>query len=458
MAANMANLPEFTGVGDTQTTVHEVSQSNVDFFDGVKPVPEVIIGRHTQFIPTSTDIDYDYGPVQFEIKNAGQHYLDFSTVRLKGKFQVLKADGAKMIGADDVAIINNFPHALWDSIDVTVDGVLQTELTTSRYGYKAYIEQLLSYNQQSEGHMKPLSLWHMDTPGKYEVAKTDENTGYKARKELISLSKPVHFNVPLLIDFLSINKLFPNCKSIVFTLHKQRPEFLLHAPDATKQYKIKFIRLELKTDKVTLHPNLYQSNEINWLTRNMRFNFDRCKMLEYSIKQGQTLVDFNEIISGEIPKYFIMFMVKTAAITGVITDNPWQFPTNGLTKLYCKINGHIMPSYPYEFGFAQTPPDCLTGFAALYDDLGINRAAKEHYVTMDQYTGGAFLVPFSFCSDLCFGRNTHEPTTGQISIHMQFSASLTTAYTLMLFAVYDDEFQIDASRQITFPRNSKLIV
>jgi hypothetical protein len=452
----MASLPEFTGVGDSQITVNDLVQSNVAFFEAQSPAPDFIVSRHTNHLPPSSDIDYDFAPIQFEIKNAGQHFLDFSTNRLMGTFKVIKADGTNLTADDDVAIVNNFPHALWDNIDITIDGNLQVPLSTARYGHKALFEHLFSYNKHCEGHTAPLSLWHIDSPGKYDTA-GNENLGYKHRKDLIKLSKECSFNVPLLIDFFSLNKLFPNCKSIVISLNRKRPEFVLMAPDDTKQYKIKFVKLKLKIDKVTLHPQLLEKTELQLLTNNMVFPFDKCKILEFAIKQNQTLVDFNEIINGEIPKYFLMAMIKTSALTGSYTENPWNFPTNNLTKLYCKINGHIIPSYPYEFNFTPTapnPPDCLEAFASLYDDLGINRAAREHYVTFAQFIGGNFIVPFSFCPDRCFGRNHHPPTVGQVSIHMQFSTGLTAAYSLLLFAVYDDELQIDAARQITFPQAS----
>lgn len=449
----MTTLPEFTGVGDAQVTVGDLLNSNVDFFEPITPSPDYIVARHQIYIPPSSDIDYDYAPINFEIKNAGQHFLDFSTNRLHGTFKIVKSDGTALDANDDVAIVNNFPHALWDSIDVTVDGVLQVELTTARYGHKAYFEQLFTYNEYTEAHTKPLSLWYMDEAGEYQTC-TDDNDGYKHRKNLVKLSRECSFNVPLLIDFFALNRLFPNCNSIVLSLSRKRPEFYLMTSATDKQYKVKFTKLKLRIDKVTLHPLLLQKTELRLLTSNMIFPYDKCKIMEFSIKQNQTLVDFHEIINGMIPKYFLMTMVKTAALTGNYKENPWNFHHNNLIKLYCKINGHTVPSYPYEFNFAANQhnnAENIDAFAALYDVIGINRAPKEHYVSLSQYAGGAFIVPFSFCPDMCFGRNHHVPTVGQVSIHMQFSAGLTTAYTLLLFAVYDSELQVDAARQITFP-------
>ena len=447
----MSNLPEFTGVGEALTSVNELEQSDVAFFDFPKPAPEYIIARHTDHIPPANDIGYEFAPVSFEVKNVGAHYLDFSKTHLVGSFKVTKADGSKLDDNTEVAIINNFPHALWNNIDIIIDGTLQVELSTNRYAYKAYFEQLLSYSKQSEGHTKPLSLWHLDTAGKYDEC-TAENIGYTERKALIAGSKECHFHTPLLIDFMALNRLYPNCSSIVLRLSRNPVEFLLMAADTSKQYKIKIVNLLLKIDKVTLNPQLYKATELQWYKQNMIFSYDKCKILEFSIKQNQTLVDFNDIHSGQIPKYFLMGMVRQASLTGSFAENPFNFATNNIIKLYCKVNGQIVPSYPYEFDFASNPKKCLTAFASLYDELGINRADKQHYINMEQFTGGAFIMPFSFCPDSCFGRNLHPLTSGQISLHMQFSTGLTSSWTLLLFAVFDEAFELDVARQITFPR------
>jgi hypothetical protein len=448
-----AVLPEYTGIGDSQTTESELIENTLDFFHTQSPRPEHIIGKHQEHIPPSSDLDLEYTPVQFEIKNYGPHYIDLGKTRLIGSFKVVKEDGTDLGDNDDVAIINNFAHAMWSSIDLVSNGSLQVELSTNRYGYKSYFEHLLSYNKYCEGHTKALSLWSMDTAGKYEKC-DDSNEGYKHRKAIISKSKSVEFVIPLLTDFFSLNKMWPNNTSIILRMTRNSSDFLLMAAAAssTNKYKIKFNRLILEIHKCTLAPKLNAAIELQLLSKNMIYSYDKCKILEFAIKQNQILIDFNDIHNGLIPKYLLISMVRTSALSGVITENPWTFEHNKITRLYAKVNGHVVPSYPYEFDFNKTPAVCIRAFASLYDEIGINRAAREHYIDKYQFVGGSFVMPFSFCADSCFGRVQHPNSYGQISLHMQLATGLTHSSSLLVFMVYDEEFHLDAGRQITFPR------
>lgn len=453
MLLKMTAVPEYTGIGEAQTTEADLIENTLDFFSTHAIAAEHIIGKHQEQIAPSGDLDLEWTPIQFEIKNYGPHFIDLSKTRLIGSFKIVKHDSNAIDDNDDIAIINNFPHALFSGIDVAVNGSLQVELGTQRYGYKTYFEQLLSYNKYCENHTQALSLWSIDTAGKYETCNND-NAGYKYRKELIKGSNNVEFIVPLLTDFFSLNKMWPNNNTITLRFFRNSPEFLLMAAAASKtnKYKIKFNSLLLEIHKVTLSPKLNAAIELKLLSSNMIYSYDKCKIIELSVKQGQVIVDFTDVINGLIPKYFLMCMVKTTALSGAIDENPWHFPHNNITRLYAKVNGHVVPSYPYEFTFSDKPAKCLRGYSTLYDEIGINRAAREHYVTRAQFINGAFIMPFSFCADSCFGRIQHPPSYGQISLHMQFATALTESYQLMIFAVFDEEFHLDAGRQITFPR------
>jgi hypothetical protein len=175
---------------------------------------------------------------------------------------------------------------------------------------------------------------------------------------------------------------------------------------------------------------------------------DKCKILEFAIKQNQTLVEFSDIWTGLIPKYFLVMFCKTSGISGTYSENPFLLPHNNVQSVYSKINGNMIPSYPYETDFSARPAKCLDAYASLYDEIGINRAAKEHYVSLAQFKEGAFILPFATCADGCFGRNAHPEQNGTISLHMKFKEGMTDAYTLLVFCCWSDYFEVDAARKV----------
>jgi hypothetical protein len=445
----MSAPPPYTGLGDAQTTSSELVQSNVDFFNDSSLLTDSIIARHIERIPPTSDLANSWTPIQFEIKSAGVHYIDTNDIRLTGAFSVSKADGTALAATDRVGLINNAAHGMIDRVEVLVEGTLQVEFGTQRYPYKSYIEQLFTYEEGYQNHTKPLALWCMDTAGKYEDT-SDANLGFKHRKAIIEDNNEVEFDIPLLIDIFAIDKLWPNASSIVLRLHRSPPEFFLMSLVDNESYKYAYARMLLKTPKVTLHPMLQQANEVALLTKNFFYNQDKTRILEFTIKQGQTQVEFNDIWTGLIPKYFLVMMVETSALTGNLKKNPFYFPHNNVSRIYAKINGNMIPSHPYEFDFTKTPGKCIEGYAALYDEIGIKRAAKQHYITLDQFKDGAFILPFPTCADGCFGRHNHPEQSGTISLHMQFSGDggLKKAFTLLVFCSWADYFEIDAARRV----------
>jgi len=314
-----------------------------------------------------------------------------------------------------------------------------------------------------------LAKWLMDDAGEYNnmaltkvnaapatattaaITAVGVNEGFVERHKWIIDGKLIPFNIPLLMNFTSLAKLWPHSSNIVIRLYRSDPSLVcLTKSEALGNLKIDFRNLCAKIYKYALHPKLYLANETRWLSTNFKYNYDKCQILEFSMKQGDPMLHFPDIYSGLLPKYFITAMCSTSALAGSYSENPFYFPHNNITEMYSKINGTMIPSQPYTFDFSANPPDCLNGYAALYDEVGINRAAKEHYISFEQYCNGAFIMPFSTCGDNCFGRNSHVPQEGTISLHLKFKSALASSFTLLVFMVWDEKFELDSQRKIVF--------
>lgn len=449
-------LPEYTGIGEAQTTVNEVLQNSIDLFDQLPPLEDSIHGKQVERILPTSGLDSNYAAILFEIKNYGPHYLNLADTRLIGSFKISRKDDdgtwKNVAATEQVSIINNAAHSLFDRVELVLDGSLQVDFSTPRYAFKTYFEQILSYNKFCENHTEPLSLWAMDEADKYTTfdlkTATTYNKGFTKRKEWIDGGKEVEFHIPLLIDFFSMAKLWPNNTIIGIRLYRNPPNFVVLAASNENLFKIEITRLELQVTKCILADRIMRAHETKLLTRNFLYQYDKCKMLEFAVKQNQTLVDFQDVYTGTLPKYYLCAFTLTEAITGNATLNPFKFDHNNVVKYYSKINGVAVPNVVYETDFTSSPKKIKSAYAALYDELGIQRAAKQHYVDIDQFAGGAFIVPFSTCADGCFGRFTHPPQEGTISIHFTFKTGLTSAYTLIVFAVFDDFFELDNNRRV----------
>jgi hypothetical protein len=314
---------------------------------------------------------------------------------------------------------------------------------------KSYIQTLLSHSKSSLNHLEPLSLWHMDDAGKFDTfTLSDGNSGFIARNKLIKGSKECFFNIPIHLDLFHISRLWPPGMNIQLRVYRSPPEFALVSGETNPDYTIEYKNLELQYTKCTLNPQLHRENEIALLTKNIQICYDKVVMYEYSLKQSQTLVQIPEIISAKLPKYLICGFVKTSALSGSYSHNPFQFEHLNIKQYYIRINGIQLPTFAFKTDFSPDG-DCLEGFAALYDDLKIGRGPRQHFVTYDLFKSGCFFMVYDVTVDKCLGiSHRHADSQGSISMHLQFEKGLTDAYTMLVFACYDESFEIDNQRRI----------
>ena len=119
------------------------------------------------------------------------------------KFKIIKADGHALDADSDVAPVNKFLHSMFNSVDLYLNNKLISS-NSDTYPYRAYIENLLSYNADSKSTFLNASvLWVEDTAAQFDTLNHDgANTGLQKRIAIISQSKIQNFlDVYILIYF-----------------------------------------------------------------------------------------------------------------------------------------------------------------------------------------------------------------------------------------------------------------
>ena len=88
-------------------------------------------------------------PIEFIIPPQTEHWTDLSQSYLYVKFKIIKADGHAVDADSNVAPVNNFLHSMFNSVDLYLNNKLISS-NSDTYLYRAYIENLLSYNADSK--------------------------------------------------------------------------------------------------------------------------------------------------------------------------------------------------------------------------------------------------------------------------------------------------------------------
>ena len=97
------------------------------------------------------------------------------------------------------------------------------------YPYRAYIENLLSYDADSKStHLKASVLWTEDTAAHFNSLDHDEdNSGLQKRMAAISQSKTAELFGRLHLDLFQQEKYLPNGIEIRLRLNRSSPNFCL---------------------------------------------------------------------------------------------------------------------------------------------------------------------------------------------------------------------------------------
>ena len=117
-----------------------------------------------------------------------------------------------MKGTEYVGPVNLIIHCLFEQIDVTLQGKLST--ATTYYPYKAYLQELLNFGDESKVSQMSTKLWIKDIIPDSNDAKTGD-PALVARAKPFLLSKQVHLMSDLCHDVFNLDKYLLNQVGVV---------------------------------------------------------------------------------------------------------------------------------------------------------------------------------------------------------------------------------------------------
>jgi len=133
----------------------ECITNSLDLFS-VPPVQKSV--EHGKYV--------DYHPIN-KIPAAGEEYLDLCNAMLFVKVKVVQQNGQDLAAGARVAPVILFLHSLFSQVVISLNGTLVTTATDT-YGYRAYLETLLSYGGDAKQTQLTSSLYYNEA-GKFKA-------------------------------------------------------------------------------------------------------------------------------------------------------------------------------------------------------------------------------------------------------------------------------------------------
>lgn len=389
------------------------------------------------------------GPYYFHIPTNGSQYIQANQIRLHMFVEIQKSDGTAITAADGAGVCNLLGNSMFQSMEIEINGRKITELENTHSNYKAYLETLLSYGDESRTSTLSNSLWKLDKASHFDdtkygatTATNTSNDGLDSRRKNTLTKFDLYF--PLHFDFFNSDRYIPPTeRPILFKLNRAKDSFCFMNATSTTSFKLVISNMRLYVPYVTLSPAILERHKELIQTTPAVFPIKKTEILVQHVGSGGRNVQVNSVFGDRIPKSLIIGLLAPDSYDGTnVSKNPYNFKHFDLNEIYIKHNGTQIPADSYR-------PDWSAKLYArehrsFFDNIGIGIDNIPCAITSSLYANGCTFFAFDLSPDKCNGYHTHEKLYGSINIEMSFKNPIPSGgMTVMMYGVHDAQVTLD---------------
>lgn len=339
--------------------------------------------------------------------------------------------------SDDVSTSNLFLHSLFENLELYFQGKLVS--CKNYYSYCAYLQTHLSFSTDYKKDLLLSSLYVADTNAGIVG---DTNTGYLARKGYIKKTAPVELIGPLFDDIIGGDRwILPNV-DVRIRLKRSDPKFALLAPSDTVNLSINFEEAAFYVKRQMVSPKIADLHIKSLERGNALYPFTSNQVKTVSIpKESKNAVFENLFPSNKLPLLILIGFVKTDAVNGKLTKNPYCFDHFGLTNLNLSVDNLSMEYRNLNLTFNT---QYLLAFQTLLN--GLNLEQKSIGINRNSYIDGNVLFAFQLMG--FEGDTSFMDRSGSIKLEVTFKEPLTEQVTGILLSQSQNLLTIDKYRNI----------
>ena len=394
---------ELFNLPSTQTSVNEI------YYEEIRPLSAV-----------SGD-----GPYEFRVN--GQHssdYLDFKNCQLYVRLKVQKADGSDL-SAEHVGPANLFLQSLFSATEVSLQN--KASITNNYNPYRAYIQTLLSYGQDALSSQIQTQLWYMDdsdSPGETDSAGT--NNGLYERSKLIKKSMTLDLQGPIFHDLFSIDRYLLNQVDVKLKLYRSPVTFALLAKDASTNFKINIEDIYVLARKIRVNPAVLYGHSKILEKRNALYPYTKVECRSQSVATGSASFQWDNLFQGQKPEKVVIGFVKSKALNGDYTTNPFNFENCGINHIALYADGLPVGGNPLKMDFAQADGVAvMRAYTNLLMSAGKWRQDEGNGLDLKHFISGSTLFAFQLEPDFSHhGEFLALVKNGNVRLEVQFSSGL----------------------------------
>ena len=275
----------------------EMVTDSIDLFSLPNIERAQISGRDQVFYPVGGTLS-ENGPWEIIVPNESHEFIQLNSLTLYGQVKVTKPANANVAAADKISVVNNMPQALFNHINVYLNGVVVNDQANSQYHYKAFLENHFSFGESiKKTTLKATEKYIKDVAGKEEDFSSEAIT---ERNALIKDGKVLHFAMKIHNDLLQSNRYLLPGVEMKIEFKKNDPGFpLLAENDDAAKFKIE--KLELKLRKITIEPEYIGKIESTLNTMPAMYPIAHSKIRNHLLAANTKNIHIPNILRGKLP-------------------------------------------------------------------------------------------------------------------------------------------------------------
>lgn len=429
--------------------------SELDIFSA-QPIQTSIVGTDCVFYNPVTSLD-NANVIEFFIPASSDHYRDLNSTTLHLRVQLLKSNGSVYLektegttkkdeAKNQPAFINNALHSIFKSCAVYMNNKLVS--FTDGLSYKDYFDKILCYDESctktslvNEGFVK-------DTSGTAFGVIDDKNIGLKERRSFVTNSTMYDLVGKVNVNIFNIQKLMINGVDIriVFTLENPK-FFLMESKDTNSTMKIH--EAMLRINQFNINPDvLLQHRQLLHKGIVARYPFKKTEIKMFTLPSGVSTVNLDNVFNGPIPTNIVCGgVVANMAFTGNSERNPLYFHNYNISSVGLYVNSKCVTGYPIEMAFVAGV--YARAYAQFLEGSGNLNTDRTNSITKTEFKRGYCMFPFILSSTQFLDSRAEVPKEGTLRLELKFSAATTETLTVICYAEFDAQLQIDKNLNVS---------
>ncbi|XP_053873628.1 uncharacterized protein F54H12.2-like [Malaclemys terrapin pileata] len=366
----------------------ECTKSELDLFQIAPMQTSIEKSIYIEVLPLSAVTES--ASIDFFIAGNGIDYMDLNNTLLYLCCKIVKGNGTELAVDAEVGLVNYPVASIFSQLDVTLGDCLISQ-SNNCYPYRAFIESVLNYSNDTLTMQFSAGLFYKDTAGQHEETELDRgNLGFVRRAKLTAESRM----------------------------------------------------------KVRVAPGVRLGHAEALLTANAKYPMDHVGMKVFSIPTGSRVSNQENLFLGQLPKMLVLGFVDNDAFSGSYAKNPFHFKHYDINFVALYVDGEEIPTKPLQPDFEAGC--CVREYMNLVQTAGKYMKDRSLLIDHEEFAQGYTLFAFDLSPDQECADHYSLIKTGNLRAEVRFGKALTVTINMIVYGVFDNVIEINQRRNVLF--------